>query len=228
MAIDDQLEARIGEALADDRPISARLARRLAEAAFGYMGLGPVYLAAAYEPIDGVADPYDVICFRSDWAAAERYAAYRNTIPDSPRYGVFGPYDTELGGVPLTSQYSLDTISLLVDSPASTSPAQGTLTIPASDYDSLFWTRAAVEKFAVPYYAALYSPAFAEFVLEEYDGARLAVLGHMPWSEYTELSPPPMILTGELRPGPIPVLHHLDEHGRWHRKPLYPGAVGKK
>jgi hypothetical protein len=228
MGSDDTPRARIGEALIDGRPISARLARRLAEAAFGYMGLGPVYLVAAYEPIDSVADPYDVTCFRSDWEAAEAFAAILNTDPELPRYGVFGPYATELVGEPLISQYSLDTISLLVDSPADSSPAQGTLTIPASEFDSLFWTRAAVEKFAVPYYAALYSPAFADLVLEEYDGARLAVLGHMPWSEYTELSPPPMTLTEELRPGPIPVLHHLDENGRWHRKPLYPGAVGKK
>jgi len=224
MANGDPLAARMGEALIDNRPISARLARRLAEAAFGYMGLGPVYLVAAYEPIDVLGDPYCVVPFRNDWEGAEALVSTLNTDPDLPQYGVFGPYETGPAGALFASPYALETISLLVGGP---DDSLGALALDAGDYDSLFWTRAAVEKFAVPYYSVLYSPSFGEAVLEEYDRAELAVLGHMPWSEYTELSLPAMNFVEEFRQGPIPVLHHRDENGRWHRKPLYPGVVGK-
>jgi hypothetical protein len=224
MATRDPLAARIGEALIDDRPISAGLAARLAEAAFGYMGLGPVYLVATYEPTDNAFDPYNVTPFKNDWEGAEALIAILNADPDLPEFGVFGPYETGLGPAPL-SPYYLEAVSLLVGGPDGET---GALAFGAGEYDSLFWTRAAVEKFAVPYYSALYSPVFAQSVLEEYETASLAVLGHMPWSEYTELTPPAMSSIGAFQQGPIPVLHHRDESGRWQRKPLYPGAVGKE
>jgi hypothetical protein len=202
MTTGDPLAARIGEAHIDDRPISARLAKRLAEAAFGYMGLGPVYLVAAYEPMDNPGDPYDVACFRNDWAAAESHAAHLNTDHHHPRYGVFGPYATGLPPRPRPNSYSLETVSLLVQSPPHSPPAQGALPLGASEFDSLFWTRAAVEKFAVPYYAALW---------------------HMPWSEYTVFES--SSLQGTTQQGPIPVVHYLDENGHWQRKLLHPGKV---
>lgn len=217
MATGDPLAARIGEAHIDDRPISARLARRLAEAAFGYMGLGPVYLVAAYEPIDNPGDPYDVVPFKDDWAAAERHATLLNTDRVPPRYGVFGPYETGHSGG--TSAYTLRTVDLYVHAPPNSRPAEEPYTLSTSEFDSLFWTRAAVEKFAVPYYAVLYSPRFAQKVLDEYESADLAVLGHMPWSEYTVFES--SAIQGHQQ-GPIPVLHYLDENGRWQRKPLQP------
>jgi len=224
MANGDLLAARMGEALIDNRSISAALAKRLAEAAFGYMGLGPVYLVASYEPTDNAGDPYNVTPFKDDWEAAEALVAALNTDPDLPRYGVFGPYDTGLDGTSPTC--FLETISLLV---GGADDSTGALAFSAGEYDSLFWTQAAVKKFAVPYYSALYSPSFAQSVLAEYEGASMAVLGHMPWSEYTVIEPPAMGPNFmEFRQGPIPVLHHRDENGRWHRKPLYPGAVGKE
>ncbi len=215
MAISDPSAEQSSEACLYGRPVSAGLARRLAEAAFGYMGLGPLYLVAAYQPVDHHDDPYNVTCFKNDLAEAEKLVAIRNTDPDAPRYSVFGPYET--GSVAPPSAYTLAKVNLLVDGP---DVVEECFPLRASDYDSLFWTRAAVEKFAVPYYSALYSPAFAAHVLKEYSEAKLAVLGHMPWSEYT-------VGAQGLR-GPIPVIHFLDENSRWQRKLLAPDVTGEK
>jgi hypothetical protein len=236
MATSENTVLRIGEALIDNQTVSARLAMRLAQAALGYIGMGPIYLVASYQPSDDSFDPYSVVPFRDNPAAAEAFALALNA-PDgsTPRFGVFGPYQT---GLPVNVElnadpYLLQTIDVVVGGPADALPEQGTLPISVTGFDSLFWTVGAVEKFAVPYYTMLYSAAFADHVLQQFAEKEMALLGHMPWSEYTDFDPPPMTPdsgTGSQGwvGGPIPVIHYLDAGGRWHRRPLHPNHVEKK
>lgn len=160
--------------------VSADLTLRLAHAAAGLAGRGPLYLVASYVPVDALAgDPYDV---RFD-ADQTRAIALADTLTASEgvTYGAFGPFDQPMVATP--GQLTL--ASMVIEL------SNGTIIDPRTDprfdpgnYDTLFWTVSSVTKFAVPYYTSLYSPAYAQAVLDTFNSAEGALMVHMPWSEY--------------------------------------------
>ena len=101
-------------------------------------------------------------------------------------------------------------------------PPQG-IDAPPTEFDALFLTVDAVAKFALPYYSGIYGNGFGREVLTQFQRVELALMGHLPWSEYTDN-------WVEAGPGPnwsargIPVLMHPDGKGGYHRQPIYPRA----
>lgn len=149
------------------QPISAGLARRLAEAATGYADEGVVYVTALYTPNYDSEDPYDVQAYP--------------TLPEPPGagYGIFGPFQTTLPDATAQAQATVQEFQVGISGPTTFS------IYPASQYDALFYSAAAVKKFAVPYYSSLYSGAYGDHVLSAFQEAPVALMAHMPWSEYT-------------------------------------------
>jgi hypothetical protein len=152
------------------QPISAGLARRLAEAATGYAEEGEVYVTALYTPNYDSEDPYDV-------QAWQHWQDVPNPLESG--YGVFGPFQTTLYGSSQKAQATVEEFQVSISGPTTFS------IYPASQYDALFYSAAAVKKFAVPYYSSLYSGAYGDHVLSAFQEAPVALMAHMPWSEYT-------------------------------------------
>jgi hypothetical protein len=57
-----------------------------------------------------------------------------------------------------------------------------------SEIDALFLSLSSVEKFLVPYYTSLYGTALAEQVRMRFTSAPTAALGHLPWTEYMDMT----------------------------------------
>jgi hypothetical protein len=157
--------------------MSGGLALRLAEAAMGFVGLGPVYFVADYAPVDGLNDPYNVAFFPTE---QEAQTNQQGRIAPS---AVFGPYETALTIQAVGSQLPV------LGFEATFIPPTLVATFPGNMFDTLFCTASSVQKFAMPYYTYLYSPKFAQQVLEAFQSAPYAFMGHLPWSEYDEIGP---------------------------------------
>jgi hypothetical protein len=160
--------------------VSADLALRLAQAAGGLAGRGPLYLVASYVPVDPLAgDPYDVR-FAHDQNAATALAD-QLTASEGVTYGAFGPFDQPM--VPTPGQLTLASLAIELSNGTVIDPETDPRFDP-KDYDTLFWTVSSVRKFAMPYYASLYSPAYAQAVVDNFNSAEGALMVHMPWTEY--------------------------------------------
>lgn len=154
-----------------DQPISAALARRLAEAADGFRSGKPVYLVADYDA------PARVLSFEGEGAEAAAEKAKREAAGGA-RLGVFGPFLTEPdagpGGAARPEVLDVTVRVRLADGTTRTE------TIAGSEADALFWTRAAVDKFVVPYYAGALGLEHAGEVSAGYDGEGVYALAHLP------------------------------------------------
>ena len=151
--------------------VSAPLLRRLAAAADGYRTGAPVYVVASY------VSPYEVVGVFSTRDSALKARGYGRSR------AVFGPYVTPLDfdrpSAFLPMMHSTPTIyfdSLPqpvwwerdVDSIAITvyHRSRGTWhkVSRGLEVDALFFSLASIDKFALPYYARLYGPAYADSV----------------------------------------------------------------
>lgn len=174
--------------------IPPSLALRLGEAAAGYVssegyqGSSSIYFVASYAPVqDPVDQQVDYVVFTpfSNQQQAEQLA---QSLP-SGAYGVFGPYSltpTQFDeGFTSASQYVVSEASMTLASNNSGNPIA--VPLPPVDWsgcDALFFSKAAVEKFAIPYYTTFYSPEFAATILTQFTEAPVALMGHLPWTEY--------------------------------------------
>lgn len=133
-------------------PLSAPLLRRLAEAADGYRTGKAVYVVASMRA------PYDVRgVFEADSAATiEARKA-------GPSYRVFGPYVTPRDEFKVAPAQILD-ITVRVQ----TAKGPVTMTVDPKEYDAMFWSLGAVDKFLVPYYAGVSGPERAVQVHQDY------------------------------------------------------------
>ena len=120
-------------------PLSAPLLRRLAEAADGYRTGKAVYVVAS------VRAPYTVRgVFEADsQATIEARKA-------GPSYSVFGPYVTPRDEFKEAPAEILD-ITVKIQ----TAKGPVSVTVNPKEYDAMFWSVAAVDKFLVPYYAGV-------------------------------------------------------------------------
>jgi hypothetical protein len=174
-------------------PVSAELARVLAEAALGFINQGEIYFVASYTRVAGQpGGPYGVIGpFPSaDEAQAALDAFLLDLIEvlkgEAPSYDIFGPFDTTVH-VPVlrTDQASVAEIQVTPETDAGRLAA---FPIPGARYDALFYSTEAVLKFAVPYYSRVYGNDFGTELLANFQNSDLSVLAHLPWTEYALLS----------------------------------------
>ena len=121
-------------------PVSATLLRVVAEAADGYRTGEPTYFVAEYRFPHSVRGPYKTL------------ADARNAVTRG--YGVFGPYTTPPDEQKETVRVVRVTLSVLNEKGVRTESEVKL----DSAVDALFLTRAAVDKFLVPYYVRVYGP----------------------------------------------------------------------
>lgn len=167
-----------------EQAVSAALARRLAEAADGFRSGKPVYLVADR------GDPARVQAFEGEGAreAAERARREWEARGDGARPGVFGPYLTEPDPTPggRAGPEVLE-VTVRVRLPDGTTRTE---TLDGAEVDALFWTRSAVEKFVLPYYAGAQGLERAARVAAEFSGEGVYALAHLPdsipWALRTE------------------------------------------
>jgi hypothetical protein len=216
------------------QPISPKLARVLAQAAGAAYAPEPTfYVVARYEPASpdtGTLQPFNVQQPVATYTEAQQQVATLATTDPGVAYGIFGPFENTEGGLPLPTNQA--TVGHLVVFPQGGDPPEEPFTIPGTEFDALFYSIEAVEKFVLPYYEAEISPDFAQRVLNEFHTAQLALVGHLPWSEYIEVTDPDtQVVTRGNGEGAaakyIPVFFHRDETGRVQRQPLYPPRPGQ-
>lgn len=196
------------------KPISAALARRLAEAADGYRNIGEVNFLARYEPDK-------VKLFDLSRAYPAKHTNPGDLDPEDrmklnhPDYDWFGPYDTKDSVVP---KLTITRIVVWVMGEGEEERPIEIPTRPSPDpekkpFDALFWSLSAVEKFAVPYYARLHGGKYADQVVTDFIADDFFLTGHRPGTEYGNPASP--FLWG-LRVGPGATGFILEElsHGR--------------
>lgn len=145
---------------AQEQPIAAPLLRRLAEVADAYRTGKPVYIVASTNP------PYDVRAVFFDPKTAADSA--------SGSYHVFGPYVTQPDAV---AQKATEVLSITVK--IRTAKDTVSVTVNPKQYDALFWTAPAIDKFLVPYYSRVYGADRAAALHNQYVRSAMIIWGHM-------------------------------------------------
>ncbi len=118
------------------RPLSAALLRRLGEAADGYRTGRPIYVVACY---DHPRDDLRIFDHEAD--------ALEHLSQAGDRFGMFGPFVTHGAGAD----------GLVREVAITLRAADGSERVARLDgreYDAFLWSASAIDKFAVPYYAA--------------------------------------------------------------------------
>lgn len=157
-----------------EQPVSAGVAKRLAAAADGFRHGRPMYF------VSGFRDPSGLQRFEGEGGreAAERARMEREAGGGGEKFGVFGPYVTEPGRGPAAPPAGevLD-VTVRMKLPDGSTRTQ---VLGGGEYDALFWTRSAVDKFVVPYYAGALGLKYATRVSEDFDGRDVYMLAHLP------------------------------------------------
>lgn len=176
------------------QPISPALCVRLGEAAAGYVsvlgyeGAMSIYFVASYLPTqDPVEQQVDYVVY-APFASQTEAQAFQLTLPPG-LFGVFGPYALEPNGFDegFTNPAQL-VVGTLQVTPFSNTPGgpipTGEPAFEWDGYDAVFMSTAAVEKFVIPYYTTIYGPEFAGEIVSQFNAAPVALMGHLPWTEY--------------------------------------------
>jgi hypothetical protein len=227
------------------KPVSAMLARALAEAAAGFprpvnAADASVYFVASYEAVpasDEHSNPPDedlpAHTFNGLFNIQPAYATHAEAKGRAdelgPGYAVFGPFRSTFAA-PKDGQATVTTMRLHTSDGGHVNiptegfrPPEG-LNPPPPEFDALFFTADAVAKFALSYYSGIYGNGFGREVLTKFQKAHLALMGHLPWSEYTEIQEIPGHTSRKNYVSGIPVLLHPDGQGGYHRQPIHPGT----
>ena len=235
--------------------IAPTLVARLAEAASGFVSqLGFeefqwVFFVASYVPVPNEDEGQPDYAIYGPYATEDKANTIQQGLGDG--YSVFGPFSVmpnEFSGPlpavtqPVVGPISLTPVSLLSGVPGG-QPINilGPVDFPAGpeqqpqEYDALFFTQAAVQKFVVPYYTGLYGPGFAGVIEEQFAGAAVGVLGHLPWSEYQTgdgLRNDAVGIgaaSGHKRRIQLDVLHtwQQDEHGNFYPREVRPHVTAQ-
>lgn len=178
------------------QPVSPELARVLAQAANAAYAPDPTfYVVARYAP--GVCpEPYNVQQpFPTYSCALERVNALKESDPEHV-YGIFGPFQNDHGDLRRPANQAT-VLKMLVTPQGGLAPEPAPFTIGGEQFDALFYSIQAVEKFVLPYYVQEYGVSFAAQVMAQFNDAPLALMGHLPWSE--ELMVPERDEQGSLR-----------------------------
>ena len=157
-----------------EQPVSAVVAKRLAAAADGFRHGRPMYFVSGFREA-GAVQRFEGEEGRE---AAERARRAREAEGGGEKFGVFGPYVTEPGRAPAASPAAevLD-VTVRMKLPDGSTRTQ---VLGGGEYDAIFWTRSAVDKFVVPYYAGALGLQHANRVSEDFAGRDVFMLAHLP------------------------------------------------
>lgn len=154
-------------------PMSAVVAKRLAAAADGHRNGKPVYFVADLQDLG------EVESFEGEGAkeAAER-ASRERAARGGTRPAVFGPYLTEPDPASAAAPKPevLD-VTVRVRLPDGTTRTE---TFDGGELDAIFWTRSAVDKFVVPYYAGTLGLQYATRLSNQFAAENVYMLAHLP------------------------------------------------
>ena len=190
--------------MAFSQPVTPTLTSQLAQAASGFVspqgfrGFQSVYFVASYAPVFNDEEGQDDYGLHGPFTTETEANQSQQQLGDG--YAVFGPFSimpNEFTGPPATAAQSIvGPISLtpqavlLGGPPLPPINISGPIDLPAGteqqpqEYDALFFSQAAVLKFVIPYYTGIYGPGFAADIQDQLAQASVALLGHLPWSEY--------------------------------------------
>lgn len=181
------------------QPVSATLAVALGQAVAGFLRKEDMYFVATSTPDEnglyrfwGPYDGWSDVMESEQEAVVDGIAAWFGPFTNAP--GVGGapnpnPAQDTVKVMQITPQsvtggvlptFPLYPIQLPIDSDPVDAPA----------FDAVFLSAPAVRKFVVPYYAGLYGAAFAEKLTTAFADATLAMMVHLPWSEYEVMQAP--------------------------------------
>jgi hypothetical protein len=155
---------------------SSTLLSRLAEAVDGNRKAAPVVYIAEhfYHPLQKgheVHGPFDN-CEKARKVRAEDFKD-----PDGKKYGIFGPFWTAKA---TPGTISKDGKGPRVQKVVVHLDNRRTITLMPDDADAVFWSRAAIEKFVIPYYVGIGSLTEGSTILAS-EGVALV---HRPGSEW--------------------------------------------
>ena len=157
-----------------EQPVSAAVAKRLAAAADGFRHGKPMYFVSGFQKV-GRLERFEG---EEGRAAAERVRREREAKGGGEKYGVFGPYATEpVPGVEARAEPEVLDVTVrvkLADGSTQTRVFGG------KEFDALFWTRSAMDKFAIPYYAGALGLDHAVRLSGEFSGEGVYMAAHMP------------------------------------------------
>ncbi|HET7230784.1 MAG TPA: hypothetical protein VFJ16_12320 [Longimicrobium sp.] len=168
-----------------DRPITASLARVLAEAANGAFTPGEFYVVCRYEADPDPTDlsPFDVQAPCATHPEAVDLVEQLSKQFPGVAYGIFGPFVSELAPVRVAE------VAHISVTPRIGGELRPPIEIDGHTYDALFYSPEAVRKFVIPYYSHVVGPEYAAEMLKTYMSSELGLMGHLPWSEEVELVP---------------------------------------
>lgn len=131
--------------MSDNRPLSASLLKRLGEAADGYRDGREIWCVAATK------FPHDLEVFFTKTEAED----FRKSIKKT--HEIFGPYKTGSGIHKVVDGKKITEIIVKIKDNETIKE----ITINPEEYDCIFWSEAAVDKFVFPYYARLFDVEYA-------------------------------------------------------------------
>jgi hypothetical protein len=158
---------------------SATLLSRLAEAVDGLRLGAPILLIAPFR-YDPTKQGHRVIGPFHDCEAAIAYRDSKGLDPNE--FGVFGPFYTRL---PRSDTNRLGTVRPRVEKVVLHLEGGGEICLDGTKYDAVFWGDASVDKFLVPYYAAVGTVDEAILLRNQYEDGVVAVV-HLPGSEWVD------------------------------------------
>jgi hypothetical protein len=164
-------------------PISATLARRLAEAADGFRNLDEVFFIAQYQY------PYTVLDFLTLAAAEQKF----NDDQLSPNdYGIFGPYKT-LDDVYTIGLRGVEDITSVEMKIHFKDGGYEERTLPGG-IDSIFFNLSSLDKFIFPYYCHVYGADYAKKLRDD-------IIIEYKKNEKQSISSMPKLPPGGVHPG---------------------------
>ncbi len=159
-------------------PLSASLARRLAEAADGFRNVNQVFFIAGYKP------PHPIKDF-PDYDSAKAYFEKKGFADKD--YAIFGPYKTidDVNKLKLAGAEDITKVELTIHY-KNGDPQK--VSLPGA-IDSIFFNLSSFEKFVFPYYCHLFGVEYAKTLrdnlIDEYsDISRKGGTGKLPPPPY--------------------------------------------
>jgi hypothetical protein len=223
-------------------PMLARVLAQAASTAYVPADVETFYVVSRYEFARDTTEPFNVKAPFSTYAAAEAEANRLMGSEPGVAYGVFGPFRNTSGG--FAPEPNQETVAEIQVTPQLGGVRRPSFPIDGTRFDALFFSIQAVEKFLLPYYAELISPSFADHMLNTFQSGELAMMAHLPWSEYVDIAPTgtgttrqnvvmdgPGDHAGETPPTGgtawIPVVFHRDPDGTVRPQPIFPPRPGQ-
>lgn len=157
-----------------EHPLSALVAKRLAEAADGYRGK-LMYFVSDFETAGelGAFEGED----ERDQARKDRDA--REANGNGRKFGVFGPFFTEEADAIREAGLKPEILDITVRVRLPDEQVHSE-TFKGDEFDALFWSRSALDKFVIPYYVTALNLEYANKLPGQFSEPNIYMLAHLP------------------------------------------------